>query len=571
MGTGRRATGPDALTAMSTHHYEHYPYRTPPELKAGSGARRPVVIVGAGPVGLAAAIDLALQGIASVVLDDNDVVSVGSRAICWAKRTLEIFDRLGVGEHMVAKGVTWKVGRVFHRDRELYSFDLLPESGHRMPAFINLQQYYVEEYLIDRAREFPGLVDLRWKNRVTGVRRSAAGMTVVIETPDGHYELDAEWLIAADGAKSTVRSSLGLPFEGHTFEEKFLIVDVRMDADYPSERRFWFQPDFDPGQSVLIHRQPDDVFRIDFQLGWEADAELEKQPERAMARVRRVVGPNVRCEYEWCSVYTFRCARMPRFVDGRVLFVGDAAHVVSPFGARGGNGGIQDVDNLCWKLARVLRGEATATLLASYDRERGHGADENIRNSTRTTTFMTPKTTVERQLRDGVLALAAEFPFARGLVNSGRLSKPCHLQGFPGFAHDDSAVAGPMRPGTPCADAPLTLVGADAGAGPQWFLRCLGSKPTAMVFVHDQGEAAQVANSVAACGIAGLAVLAVVDRPLRAPVLPAVVDREGLLRARYGGAPGVTYLIRPDQHVAARWAEWSPAALRAAWQRCLAE
>jgi 3-(3-hydroxy-phenyl)propionate hydroxylase len=550
---------------MGTYHYRRYPYRTPDELSGGPGARRPVVIVGAGPVGLAAAIDLAQQGIACVVLDDNDVVSVGSRAICWAKRTLEIFDRLGVGERMLAKGVTWQIARVYHGDRELYRFDLLPEGGHKMPAFINLQQYYVEEYLVERALQFPDLIDLRWKNKVVGVERSTRGVAVTIETPDGRYRLDADWLIAADGAKSTVRSLLGLPFEGRTFEEKFLIVDVRLDADYPSDRRFWFQPAFDPGQSVLIRRQPDNVFRIDFQLGWEADADAERQPDRAMARVRRVVGADVNCEFEWCSVYTFRCARLARLVADRVVFVGDAAHVVSPFGARGGNGGIQDVDNLCWKLARVLRGEAPPALIESYNRERVHGAEENILNSSRTTTFMTPKTAPERQLRDGVLALAAEFPFARDLVNSGRLSRPCHLQGFPGFTADDGSVVGAMRPGMPCDDAPVDR--ADGRKG--WFLEQLGDGPTAVVFVRDGRDAEHVAASVPACGIAGLRVIVVTSRSHGPLPLTEVVDREGLLRTRYGGAPGVTYLVRPDQHVLGRWGRWDPEALRTAWRNCL--
>jgi 3-(3-hydroxy-phenyl)propionate hydroxylase len=550
---------------MGTYLYKQYPYHRPAELGSGPRARRPVVIVGAGPVGLAAAIDLAQQGIGSIVLDDNDVVSVGSRAICWAKRTLEIFDRLGVGERMVAKGVTWQVGRVYHRDRELYRFDLLPEGGHKMPAFINLQQYYVEEYLVERALDFPTLIDLRWKNKAVGVEQAANGVEVTIETPDGRYRLGAEWLIAADGAKSTVRSLLGLPFEGHTFEEKFLIVDVRLDADYPSDRRFWFQPTFDPGQSVLIHRQPDNVFRVDFQLGVDADAETERDPERAMQRVRRVVGPGVHCEYEWSSVYTFRCARLKRFVAGRVVFAGDSAHVVSPFGARGGNGGLQDVDNLCWKLARVLRGAAPAELIESYDRERMHGADENILNSSRTTTFMTPKTTVERQLRDGVLVLATEFPFARGLVNSGRLSRPCQLQGLPGFAPDDGTVGGPLRPGMPCDDAPVT--GIDGRA--TWLLSHLGGRPSALVFVADRRQAAAVERTVATCGIDDLAVIAVTERLCGDLPLPELVDREGLARARYAGRAGVTYLVRPDQHVLGRWSEWNPGALGAAWRYCL--
>jgi len=256
---------------------------------------------------------------------------------------------------------------------------------------------------------------------------------------------------------------------------------------------------------------------------------------------------------------------LKRFVEGRVLFAGDSAHVVSPFGARGGNGGVQDVDNLCWKLARVLRGEAPAELVASYDRERVHGADENILNSSRTTAFMTPKTAVERQLRDGVLALAADFPFARGLVNSGRLSKPCHLQGFAGFAADDGSVAGPMRPGVPCDDAPVT--GVDGRA--TWLLNHLGGRPTALVFVADRRDAAAIERTIAACGIADLAVVALTDRPCGDLPLPELVDREGLTRARYGGRTGVTYLIRPDQHVLGRWGEWNPAALGAAWRLCL--
>jgi len=550
---------------MGTYSYEHFPYRRAQELATGRGPRRQVVIVGAGPVGLSAAIDLAMQGVPSVLVDDNDVVSIGSRAICWAKRTLEIFDRLEVGDRMVAKGVTWKIGRVFHRSRELYRFDLLPESGHKMPAFINLQQYYVEQYLVERALEFPNLIDLRWKSRVIGVKEVGDGVETEIETPDGRYRLISDWLIAADGVKSTVRTALGLPFEGHTFEEKFLIVDVRMNADYPSDRRFWFQPVFDRGQSVLIHRQPDAVFRIDFQLGWDADAEAERQPDKVMERVRAVVGPGVDCALEWCSVYTFRCARMPRFVDGRVLFVGDSAHVVSPFGARGGNGGIQDVDNLCWKLCRVLRGEAPVALIDTYNAERIYGADENLRNSSRTTTFMTPKSAAEQELRDGVLALAPMHPFARTLVNSGRLSKPCNLNGFPGFAPDDGSVPGPMLPGTPCADAPTR----DATGRDGWLLNALGSRPTAVVFLDTLAEAAQVADSGAATGIRDLQVFAVTERVLSDLGLPQLMDRDGLVRARYGGSRGVTYLIRPDQHVLGRWPRWDPARLGAAWQKCL--
>ena len=275
---------------MPSYQYRPFPYTTPPELKGAAPRRWPVVVVGAGPVGLAAAIDLALHEVDVLLLDDNNVVSIGSRAICWSKRTLEILDRLGCGERMAKKGVTWKVGRLYHREREIYSFDLLPETGHKMPAFINLQQYYAEEYLVDRARELEDRIELRWNNRVVGLERFADHVRLAIETPDGPYQVEAEYVLAADGGKSPIRSMLGLDFTGRVFEERFLITDVVTPVELPNERRFWFEPPFHEGQSALLHRQPDNMYRIDLQLGWDADPELEKRPERVIPRVRAVLG-----------------------------------------------------------------------------------------------------------------------------------------------------------------------------------------------------------------------------------------------------------------------------------------
>ena len=577
---------------MGSYTYERFAYRRPSDLD-GTGAARPVVIVGAGPVGLTLAIDLALRGVPSVVLDDSDVVSIGSRAICWAKRTLEIWDRLGVADRMVEKGVTWQVGRVFHRERELYRFDLLPEAGHKMPAFINLQQYYVEQYLVERARDFPDLIDLRWKNEVSDLRQDETGVTLTVTTPDGGYTLRADWVVAADGARSPTRTRMGLPFRGQVFEERFLIADVRMQAPFPNERLFWFDPVFHAGGSALLHKQPDDVFRLDFQLGPDADPEAEKRPDRVIPRVRSVVGEATPFELEWCSVYAFRCARLERFVHGRVVFSGDSAHVVSPFGARGGNGGIQDVDNLGWKLALVATGEAPTALLDSYDSERGHGADENIANSSRTTTFMTPKSLAERRYRDGVLALASDLPFARSLLNAGRLSKPCSLAGI-GLQAGLSGEGGPpvvpeagvpdaagprsmqdgasfeaelrpapqdeevraradvARPGTACPDAPI--VGPDGRPG--WLLDALARDFTLLIF---RDEAA------APPSVPGVEVLVVARRGTPRPGI--VVDIEALAHARYGAGSGTAILVRPDAHVAARFAQFDPDAVAAALAR----
>src|SRR6266403_1960890 len=266
-----------------------YGYSRSPDQDSRTRVRHQVIVVGAGPVGLAAAIDLALRGIAVVILDDADRIGEGSRGICYAKRTLEILDRLGVGEALVARGVTWKLGEVYLGEALVYSFDLLPEDGHKMPAFINLQQYYLEKALVDRAGEI-GRVDLRWNNRVVGLDRHDDHVELAIETPEGPYRLEAEWVIAADGARSTVRALLGLDFAGLTFEDKFLIADVRMATDFPTIRRFWFDPPFHSGQSALMHRQPDNVWRIDLQLGPGADVDEEQKPERVIPRLRKMLG-----------------------------------------------------------------------------------------------------------------------------------------------------------------------------------------------------------------------------------------------------------------------------------------
>jgi 3-(3-hydroxy-phenyl)propionate hydroxylase len=546
---------------VASYQCRPFPYVPPPELRGAAPKRWPVVVVGAGPIGLTAAIDLALHDIDVLLLDESNTVSIGSRAICWSKRTLEIFDRLGCGERMAAKGLTWKVGRVYHGAREIYSFDLLPEAGHKMPAFVNLQQYYVEEYLVDRARELVDRIELRWKNRVVGLERVADHLRLTVETPDGRYRVEAEYVLAADGAKSPIRTMLGLDFIGRAFEEHFLITDVVTPADLPHERRFWFEPPFHEGQSALLHRQPDNMYRIDLQLGRQADPEAEKQPERVNQRVQAVLGERTPFEVEWVSVYSFQCRRLERFVHDRVIFVGDSAHVVSPFGARGGNGGIQDVDNLVWKLGLVLNGEAPAGLLGTYDEERVHGADENLSNSSRSTSFMTPKSAIEHEFRDSVLALAENLPFARRLVNSGRLATPCALAGMRLQTPDDRAIEGPMAPGSPCADAPVT----EADGRPGWLLEHLGGS---FALLHFGSEGAGPVDLRGLGNLRPELRLVHVNGQGVAPEAGAALgDPDGLARTRYGGAPGVTYLVRPDQHVAARFARFDPDALRRALAR----
>lgn len=512
---------------MSSYTYNPFTYRTPPELSDGTRFEAEILIVGAGPVGLAAAIDLALHGIKSIVIDGKDMVSLGSRALCWSKRTLEIFNRLGVGRRMVEKGVTWQVGRVFRGEEELYSFNLLPEHGHEMPAFVNLQQYYVEEYLIARAQEFPELIDLRWKNQAVALDQRGDQVEIAVETPDGMYRLSAPYVLACDGARSSLRKMMGLELEGHRFAERFLIADVEMKADFPPERHFWFDPGFHKGESALIHKQPDDIYRIDFQLSPDVDPQEEIRAEHVKPRIKAAVGDRP-FTVDWVSIYTFQCSRLPRFVHGRVIFAGDSAHVVSPFGARGGNGGIQDIDNLVWKLALVLKGAAPETLLQTYDEERGRGADENLLNSARSTTFMTPKTDAERQFRQAVLDLSRRHDFARKLLNSGRLSVPCSLEGLSLQTPAKSDEPG-LKPGAPCLDAELVTVDGKT----DFLLRHLGGAFKLLVI-----------------GSAALSAPRGVDMVAIGPE-EALRDSQGFAAARYG--QDMVYLIRPDQHVAARF------------------
>jgi 3-(3-hydroxy-phenyl)propionate hydroxylase len=509
-------------------------------------AQYPVVAVGAGPVGLSFAIDLAQRGLPVVLLDDADRIGEGSRAICFSKRSLEYWDRLGVGGRMVGKGVVWSVGRIFHGASLLYQFNLLPEEGHKRPAFINLQQFHAEAYLVDRVQELAA-IDLRWRNKVIGLEQRNDHVALTIETPDGPYRIRANYVVACDGARSSLRQMVGAEFAGQVFEDQFLIADVKMTAEFPTERWFWFDPPFHAGRSALLHKQPDDIWRIDLQLDRDADPVVEKRPENVRPRIARMLG-HEKFDFEWISLYKFQCRRMEKFIHDRVIFAGDAAHQVSPFGARGANSGLEDAENLAWKLDRVLKSLSPEALLESYHTERSAAADENIRESTRSTDFMAPGSRQEARLRKAVLSLARETEFGKRMINGGRLSVPS-IYDSPLSTADCDAWRGGPRPGASMLDAPIAAPAGDLAFLTEAFIKA-GTRFTLLEF----------ANGVAVDPPDGVGVIRIGGQD-------GFTDSARLAGARYDAEPGTAYLLRPDGYVAARFRHPSRDALDAALAR----
>ncbi|MCV6590461.1 MAG: FAD-dependent oxidoreductase [Marinobacterium sp.] len=557
---------------FKTYTFPEFDYVRSADQDAAQPVKHPVVIVGAGPMGMTAAVDLAQNDVPVVILDDNNTVSVGSRAVCYAKRFLDISDRLGVGQRLVDKGVTWNIGKVFLEEDHIYSFNMLPEEHHRRPGFINLQQYYLEEYFVDRISTLEN-ADLRWKNKVVAVEHQADSVLLSVETPEGPYQLEASYVIACDGANSKVRAMCGLESKGQIFQDRFLIADVIMDPKkFPPERWFWFNPPFHEGQSTLLHRQADNIWRIDFDLGWDADPEEEKKPENIIPRVKAFLGDDVEFELEWASVYTFTCRRMDEFRQERIFFAGDAAHQVSPFGARGANSGIEDTDNLCWKLKMVLEGKAPENLLDSYSPERAFAADENILNSTRSTDFITPKNAVSRVFRDAVLNLSRNYTFARPLVNSGRLSVPPFLTESPLNTEDTDAFNCKVVPGAPCTDGSITRNGED-----DYLLSNLGNQFNGLLFVESHSD-------LNADLLQALTELAEQDVPVKTFVVAShdmelnlpeginmVVDKFGVVKERLDAQRGTFYLTRPDQLVTARMRQFDKGRVIAAQNKALGQ
>ncbi len=415
------------FTQGSGYVLPEYPFREPPELRSGAAGHHPVVIVGGGITGLTAACALAQYGVPAVLLDEDNTVGVkgaSSRGICYTQKSLEIFQRLGIYERIAAKGIQWSVGRTFAGQDEVYSFDLRQQSAYNLssqPPFINIQQFYIEAYLVDRINEL-GHVDLRWSNRVTAFRDDGEAATLTVATPAGEYQLRADHVIDATGSHSPFRGWVGASVTAKKGDDRWCIADVRFTRKPPVERHTWIEAPFNENRAVWQHLMGDNVWRIDYQMAPDADPAHVSREDVVRERLARQFGPDAGVEIVWVGPYAYRSECVDKMRHGRVFLMGDSAKVVSPFGARGGNTGIADADNLAWKLAAVLRGHASPALLDSYDEERHEAARQNVLVTNRTARFLRPAAPVEKLFRDAAISLAKQHLFARQFVNTGRMA-----------------------------------------------------------------------------------------------------------------------------------------------------
>lgn len=411
----------------SGYRLPEYPFRAPPEIASGETSHHPIVIVGGGITGLTLACALAQYGVPAVLLDEDNTVGVkgaSSRGICYTQKSLEIFERLGVYERIAAKGIQWSVGRTFAGKDEVYSFDLRQQSAYNLssqPPFVNIQQFYIEAFLVDRIQEL-GHVDLRWSNRVTAFRQDAGGATLSVTTPAGDYRLRADHVVDATGSHSPFRQWVGASVTAKKGDDRWCIADVRFRKHPPVERHTWIEAPFNENRAVWQHLMGDNVWRIDYQMAPDADPSEVSREDVVRERLARQFGNDAGIEIVWVGPYAYRSECVDHMRHGRVFFMGDSAKVVSPFGARGGNTGIADADNLAWKLAAVMKGRAAPALLDSYHEERHEAARQNVLVTNRTARFLRPGAPVEKLFRDAALSLARQHPFARQFVNTGRMA-----------------------------------------------------------------------------------------------------------------------------------------------------
>ncbi len=509
--------------------YFDYPCFDAPEKARGATLSEPtpVAIVGAGPVGMTAALALAREGIRSVLFDNKSTFNDGSRAICVARESFYILERLGAVAPFVEKALGWTTGRSFYRGQQILEFNMPDGPSEKFRPMYNIQQQYIELYLWQAVSD-SDLIETRWQSEVIGVRNTSDGAILTIRDTNGTYTIAADWLLAADGARSPVRGMLGRRLAGENHEGRYVIADVQMNHDYPTIRRALFDPACRPGGTVLIHRQPDNIWRIDYQLTENEDADEATREDVVRRNVEAVlseIGHDGPWELEWWSIYSANTLALDDYRDGRVFFIGDSAHIVPIFGVRGLNNGLADAQNIAWKLGWVMRGKAGTDLLDSYSPERRGATVDVFENATKSARFMTPPSHGWRVMRDAALSLALDHDFAGRLANPRQMT-PYTYGESPVVCPDDPAFENGPEPGKVIPEARLQQGYLSDHLGPGFNVICFGAE-----------LAQELEDRLAA------------EDDIRVLSLPARSEAAHV----FGAARTAAYLVRPDRHVAARW------------------
>lgn len=522
--------------------YFKYPHFAAPDLKARTAktAER-VAIVGAGPVGMAAALALAKEGVPSVLFDNKDTFNDGSRAICIARPSYYIFESLGIAGPFLEKALGWTTGKSFYRGQEILEFQMPDGPDEKYRPMYNLQQQYIEQFLWD-AVAASDLIETRWQSSVEDITDSDNGVNLTVSDPAGSYTFSAEWLLACDGARSLVRSKRGLRLKGENFEGRYVIADVQMDHDYPTIRRALFDPTCRPGGTVLIHRQPDNIWRIDYQLEDHEsteDAIAEATVRESVATVLKDLGHTGPWELEWWSVYSANTLALEDYRDDRVFYVGDSAHIVPIFGVRGLNNGLADAVNIGWKLGWVINGKAGENLLDTYSPERRGATLDVFANASKSARFMTPSSRGWRIMRDAALSLALTHSFAGQLANPRQMTAYRYADSPGVIPNDETFTHGPS----------VGAVLEDAALGDHFLSDMLGTGFSILCFDDDLAQ-----DLTEAFGKTGD--MTIVN-----------VAKHGQLASKYDAEPRTAYLVRPDMHIAGRWKQVDGPTLLAAYQR----
>lgn len=539
---------PDVTPRSSVFYdYEVFPFETPAEM-GGETIRHKVAIVGAGPIGMLLALELAQQGVRSVIIESEAQVSHGSRAIVLTRRSMEILQQAGVSAPFVEKGLQWQYGRSFYRGHDVYRMVMPHDDDDRFLPGLNIQQQYIEEFLL-KAIESNPLVELRWQTRFESLSQTGDGVTLELDTPQGAYQLSADWCVAADGGRSAIRKFLGLKLSGDAYPGNFVIADILAPINLPTERRCYFDPNWNPGNNVLVHRQPDGLWRLDFRLP-EGESATEALAEELLSKrinlILEMIGQPVEWKLDWATVYSANALTLTDYRHGRVLFCGDAAHILPIFGVRGANTGFQDAQNLAWKLALVADGKAGPALLDSYSHERVKAAQEICDEAGKSTRFMSPPSAGYRLLRDATLSFALSENFAKDFMH-WRTSRPHDYVDSPLNASDDDTASftGGIVNGAPARDVRL--------GDESYLLDRLTPTYTVMV-VADGGDVnAEEQELLALKQVDGSPVATILVNAQSDIADHALPDPNNRIARKYGLENGGVYLFRPDQHVCGRW------------------